>query len=198
MSATPRRKALFLDRDGVINVDRHHVHRIEDFEFLPGVFELCACARDLGYLLVVATNQAGIGRGYYTEADFQHLTDWMVGEFRRRGVEISRVFHCPYHPTAGIGEYRRESFDRKPQPGMLLKARDELGLDLTRSVFIGDKDSDMAAGLAAGVGHLLKLVPSTDAAAPRTAEVVQVDSLEAAAKWLRTGIAQDPSLNPPG
>ncbi len=102
---------------------------------------------------MVVTNQAGIGRGYYTEADFQRLTEWMVDVFRERGIVIARVYHCPYHPTAGIGAYRRESFDRKPQPGMLLRARDELNLDLARSVFIGDKDSDMAAGLAAGVGQ---------------------------------------------
>ncbi|MCU0842732.1 MAG: HAD-IIIA family hydrolase, partial [Thiobacillaceae bacterium] len=84
-------KALFLDRDGVINVEKNYVHRIEDFEFLPGIFELCASARCLGFRLVVITNQAGIGRGYYGEADFQRLTDWMLGEFRSRGLDIDRV-----------------------------------------------------------------------------------------------------------
>jgi D-glycero-D-manno-heptose 1,7-bisphosphate phosphatase len=185
MTQTPGRKALFLDRDGVINVDRHHVHRIEDFEFLPGIFELCATAAKTGYLLVVVTNQAGIGRGLYTEADFQRLTAWMVDVFRQRGIEIARVYHCPYHPTAGIGEYRRESFDRKPNPGMLLRARDELGLDLSRSVFIGDKDSDMAAGRAAGVGRLLRLASADETvASPPGRDTVVIFRLPAAADWL--------------
>lgn len=194
MTQPPRRNALFLDRDGVINVDRRHVHRIEDFEFLPGIFELCAAAAECGYLLVVVTNQAGIGRGYYTEADFQRLTAWMVDAFRQRGVEIARVYHCPYHPTAGIGEYRRESPDRKPNPGMLLKARDELNLDLAGSLLIGDKDSDMAAGLAAGVGHLLKLAPNSKQ--PVEGAVIPVESLAAAVAWLRgRGSLQAPPLN---
>lgn len=158
VSPPPPARALFLDRDGVVNVDRHYVHRIEDFEFVPGIFELCRCASELGFKLVVVTNQAGIGRGYYTEAAFQALTEWMLGEFRARGIEIAAVYHCPFHPTAGVGAYRRESFDRKPHPGMLLRAARDLGLYLSRSVFVGDKDSDMEAGRAAGVGHLIRLV----------------------------------------
>ena len=153
----PLRKALFLDRDGVINVEKNYVYRIEDFEFLPGIFELCSTAKQLGFLLVVITNQAGIGRGFYNEADFQRLTEWMLKEFLAHGIKIDRVYHCPYHPTAGIGEYRQESFDRKPNPGMILKARNELGLDLSQSVLVGDKDSDLTAGRAAQVKHNLKL-----------------------------------------
>jgi D-glycero-D-manno-heptose 1,7-bisphosphate phosphatase len=184
MSAGPLRRALFLDRDGVVNVEKNYVHRVEDFEFMPGIFELCSTAAQLGYLPVVVTNQAGIGRGYYKEDDFQSLTAWMLGAFRERGIEIARVYHCPYHPTEGIGEYRRESFDRKPNPGMLLKARDELGLDLRRSIFVGDKDSDMLAGRSAGVGHLLRLVPrrfATDAAA---LDVVVCTSLFTVRDWV--------------
>ena len=180
MTPPRARKALFLDRDGVINVDRHHVHRIEDFEFLPGIFELCAAAVERGYLLVIITNQAGIGRGYYTEADFHHLTAWMLAAFRQRGIDFARVYHCPYHPTAGVGEYRRESFDRKPNPGMLLKARDELGLDLAGSVLIGDKDSDIEAGRAAGVSHLIKLVHDAVAARPDTGRGWPVPDLPSA------------------
>lgn len=184
--APPR--ALFLDRDGVINVDHHYVHRIEDFEFLPGIFELCASARDAGLHLVVVTNQAGIGRGLYGEAEFQALTQWMCERFRAQGTPIARVYHCPFHPTAGIGDYRRESFDRKPQPGMLLRARDELMLDLAASAFLGDQDTDMAAGRAAGVGRLLKLVPG--AAAEAQADVQVVGSLDAAAQALRAWLAR--------
>ena len=185
MTQPSGRKALFLDRDGVINVDRNYVHRVEDFEFLPGIFELCAAAVECGYLLVVATNQAGIGRGYYTEEDFQRLTAWMLAAFRLRGINIARVYHCPYHPTAGIGEYRRESFDRKPNPGMLLKARDELNLDLAKSVLVGDKDSDIDAGRAAGVGCLFRLAPDEGAVELRpNRDVVVVNRLEAARDWL--------------
>lgn len=177
-------RALFLDRDGVINVDRHYVHRIEDFEFVPGIFELCATAAELGYRLVVATNQAGIGRGLYTEADFQRLTAWMLDAFAQRGIRIARVYHCPDHPTAGIGAYCRDSFDRKPNPGMLLRAQADLGLDLRRSVFVGDKDSDMAAGRAAGVGHLVKLDAQVEGVR-RAADVTVVGSLYEARDQLR-------------
>ena len=177
-------RALFLDRDGVINVDRHYVHRIEDFEFVPGIFELCSTAAELGYRLVVATNQAGIGRGLYTEADFQRLTEWMLDVFGQRGIRIARVYHCPDHPTAGIGAHRRDSFDRKPNPGMLLRAQAELGLDLRRCVFLGDKDSDMAAGRAAGVGHLVKLDAQAEGVR-RAADVTVVASLHEASTVLR-------------
>lgn len=178
------RRALFLDRDGVINVEKNYVHRIEDFEFLPGIFELCATARELGYLLVVITNQAGIGRGYYTEADFRRLTEWMLGEFRARGIDIARVYHCPYHPTAGMGDYRRESFDRKPNPGMILKASKELGLDLPQCVLIGDKDSDVEAGRAAGVGLLCKLADSNEITSVATTNVRICQDLVEARHWL--------------
>jgi D-glycero-D-manno-heptose 1,7-bisphosphate phosphatase len=160
------KRGFFLDRDGVINVDKHYVWRSEDFEFVPGIFELCATAQALGFVLIVVTNQAGIGRGYYTEEDYERLTAWMLARFRGRGIAIERVYHCPYHPTAGNGAYRRESPDRKPNPGMILRARDDLGLDLTQSVLVGDKDSDIAAGRGAGVGHLVRLdlrAPERDA-----------------------------------
>ena len=109
MGAPPQTKALFLDRDGVINVDKNYVWRIEDFEFLPDIFELCRAAQTVGLLPIIVTNQAGIGRGYYTEQDFQTLTEWMLAEFSAQGIGIGRVYHCPYHPTEGIGAYRRDS-----------------------------------------------------------------------------------------
>jgi D-glycero-D-manno-heptose 1,7-bisphosphate phosphatase len=188
-------RALFLDRDGVINEEKNYVYRIGDFEFLPGIFELCARAASLGLKLVVVTNQAGIGRGYYDEADFECLTAWMLERFLERGIAIDRVYHCPYHPTAGVGEYRRDSYDRKPNPGMLLQARDELNLDLPNSVFIGDKDSDMAAGRAAGVGHLLKLAghgTKGEETAGKAGDVLPVDSLQAATRWLEANFGMAP------
>lgn len=181
-------KALFLDRDGVINVDKKYVGRIEDFEFLPGVFELCRTAQHVGMIPVIATNQAGIGRGYYTEHDFQRLTEWMLAEFRARGVGIGRVYHCPFHATEGIGEYRRESPDRKPNPGMILRARDDLGLDLSQSVLVGDKDSDIDAGRAAGVGYNVRLV--RNARAEGAPERLEFDTLHAVGDWLARTFAR--------
>ena len=149
MSGNP---ALFLDRDGVINVDHGYVYRPEDFEFIDGVFELCRTARGLGYLLIVITNQAGIGRGYYSEADYHLLTDWMRNIFSREGITVDGIYFCPYHPEHGVGEYKTDSGCRKPAPGMLLQAAIEHHIDLGRSVLIGDKESDIQAGIAAGVG----------------------------------------------
>ncbi|EOB6055467.1 D-glycero-beta-D-manno-heptose 1,7-bisphosphate 7-phosphatase [Escherichia coli] len=150
-----KKPALFLDRDGVINVDHGYVHTPEKFEFVHGIFDVVLAANRAGYLVVVVTNQAGIGRGYYSETQFHALTDWMKTKFAERGGTIDAVYFCPYHPEYGIGEYRRESSFRKPAPGMLLQAKNELGIDLERSILIGDKPTDMAAGRAAGVGTLL-------------------------------------------
>lgn len=152
-------RALFLDRDGVINVDHGYVHRREDFEFLPGIFDLVRAARGSGHRVVVVTNQSGIGRLLYTEADFAALTQWMLGEFAAAGAPLDRVYHCPSHPTEGIGAYRVDSPMRKPGPGMLLAARDDLGLDLAASTLLGDRASDIAAGRAAGVGRNWLLAP---------------------------------------
>jgi D-glycero-D-manno-heptose 1,7-bisphosphate phosphatase len=150
-----KRPALFLDRDGVINIDHGYVCKPENFDFIEGIFELVANANAFGYLVIVVTNQAGIGRGYYTEADFHELTSWMRAQFAARGAHIDAVYFCPDHPEHGVGSYRRETVFRKPGPGMLLKATDELGIDLHRSVLVGDKDSDIKAGAAAGVGCLI-------------------------------------------
>lgn len=152
-----KRPALFLDRDGVINVDHGYVHMPEAVEFVDGIFEVVAAAKQQGYLVVVVTNQAGIGRGYYTEAHFHVLMDWMTSQFAQRQGKIDAVYFCPYHPEHGIGAYRRESEFRKPAPGMLFQAQRELDIDMERSIFIGDTLTDMTAGRAAGVGTLLHL-----------------------------------------
>lgn len=148
-------RALLLDRDGVINVDHGYVHSQERFEYVPGIFGLARAAHGAGYLLVVVTNQAGIGRGYYGEDDFFRLTEWMHARFAAEGAPIARVYFCPHHPEAGIARYRLDCPDRKPNPGMILRARDDLDLDLAASVIVGDKETDMEAGRRAGVGTLL-------------------------------------------
>lgn len=156
--------ALFLDRDGVINVDHAYVCTQDQFEFIEGIFELCRRAKELGYLIFIITNQAGIGRGYYTEEEFLEFTKWMCGVFEAQGAAIDKVYYCPFHPEFGIGRYKIDSPFRKPGPGMILQAAQEFGVDLKNSVLVGDKESDIEAGLAAGVGcNLFYCPPSATA-----------------------------------
>lgn len=145
-------QAVFLDRDGVVNHNYGYVHTRENFEFIEGIFELARHAHSQKYKLIVVTNQAGIGRGYYTEMEFHQLNDWMCQQFSEAGGPIEQVYFSPYHPTAGLGQYLRDDISRKPQPGMILQAEKGLAIDLSRSVLIGDKASDIKAGIAAGVG----------------------------------------------
>lgn len=145
-------KALILDRDGVVNREKEYVYKVEDFEFIDGIFDIVRLFAANDFLIFIATNQAGIARGHYTEADFAVLTEWVEKEFLQNGVEIARTYYCPFHPTLGIGAYRRDSFDRKPNPGMILRAKVDFDLDLSRTVLVGDKESDIEAGRKAGVG----------------------------------------------
>ena len=119
-------KAAFLDRDGVINIDRAYVHKIEDFDWVPGALEAARALSDAGYLIVVVTNQSGIGRGYYGEADFARLTDWMKARFAEAGAPLAGVYFCPHHPEKANPPYRTDCLCRKPHPGMLLKAAADL------------------------------------------------------------------------
>ena len=147
------RPAAFLDRDGVINVERDYVHRIEDFDLLPGVPTALAALQQAGYALVVVTNQGGIGLGMYTEADMNKLHAHLRGALAEAGVQLDGIYHCPHHPRSPRPEMRGPCECRKPAPGMLLQAARELRLDLPRSFLVGDKGGDVAAGRAAGVGQ---------------------------------------------
>lgn len=162
-TTTGGRRGLILDRDGVVNEDRGYVHRIADCCFTEGIFAMTAAFAARGFAIVIATNQSGIGRGLYGEAEYAALMDWIHAEFGRNGVAIAGTYHCPDHPTAGIGRYRRDNPWRKPQPGMILQAAVDLSLDLARSWTVGDRDSDIVAGRAAGVRRLVRY----DALAPR-------------------------------
>jgi D-glycero-D-manno-heptose 1,7-bisphosphate phosphatase len=146
--------ALFLDRDGVINRDHGYVYRREDFEPMPGIFDLARAATRLAMPVVVVTNQAGIARAYYDEGAFATLTRWMCDRFEAEGASITRVYYCPHHPDGRIDSYRLVCDCRKPGPGMFLAAARDLQLDLASSVLVGDKASDMMAGARAGVGTL--------------------------------------------
>lgn len=153
MNNTPIVKAAFLDRDGVINVDHGYVSNAEKFEFIDGVFAACRHLQNQGYLLVVVTNQSGIGRGYYNESEFWQLTDWMKQKFAENDVEIADVFFCPHHPIDALPPFQRDCQCRKPAPGMLLQAIEKYGISAEQSLMLGDKRSDMQAAAAAGVGR---------------------------------------------
>jgi D-glycero-D-manno-heptose 1,7-bisphosphate phosphatase len=141
-------KALFLDRDGVVNKEKNYLYKIEDFEFIDGVFETCKYFQDKGYLIIIITNQAGIARGKYTEKDFEKLTMWMIEEFKKENINISKVYHCPHHP-----DFTGECECRKPKPGMIIEAKKEFDIDLDKSILVGDKNSDIEAGLNAGIKY---------------------------------------------
>jgi D-glycero-D-manno-heptose 1,7-bisphosphate phosphatase len=179
-------RGLILDRDGVVNVDTGYLHKVEECRFVDGIFDMARAFAARGFRIIVATNQSGIGRGYFGDAEFHRLMDWMKDEFRRHGAAIDAVYHCPDHPTEGVGLYRRENPWRKPGPGMILQAAADLGLDLSRSWCVGDKPSDVAAGRAAGVGTLVLL--DADAPAPRReADVWVVSRLPQVVDLLRAG-----------
>jgi D-glycero-D-manno-heptose 1,7-bisphosphate phosphatase len=156
-SDTNFRRAAFLDRDGVINVDLGYVVRQEDFHFVPGVLDAARELARRGFALVVITNQSGIARGMYTEDDFHRLTRWMRERFAEADAPLAGVYFCPHHPTEGRGRYRVSCTCRKPAAGMLLAAAHELGLGLWRSVLFGDKRSDLEAAYAAGVPQRILL-----------------------------------------
>lgn len=145
-------KALFLDRDGVINKEINYLFNIHEFEFIEGIFETCKFFQDTGYLLIVITNQAGIARGYYSEEDFHILNSWMLDQFEKRGIKITKTYYSPFHPEYGLGKYRKDHWSRKPKPGMLFQARKEFDINLPESLLVGDKESDIEAGLTANVG----------------------------------------------
>ncbi|MBM3571006.1 MAG: D-glycero-beta-D-manno-heptose 1,7-bisphosphate 7-phosphatase [Alphaproteobacteria bacterium] len=149
------RPGAFLDRDGVINVDRGYVHKASDIRWIPGVAAAIKRLNDWGYSVVVATNQAGIARGYYDEHAFRALSDWMIGELARTGAHIDAIYYCPHHPSEGIGALRRTCLCRKPAPGMLNAAIAAWHLDPSRCIFVGDKATDMQAAAAAGIRGLL-------------------------------------------
>lgn len=141
-------RALFLDRDGVINVDHGYVCKIEDFEFCDGIFEVLKKYQKLGFLLIVVTNQSGIGRGYYSSEDFETVTAWKLDALEKQEIFIDEVYHCHHDPDSGCG-------CRKPAPGMLLEASEKFDIDMENSWLVGDKKSDIDAAYNAGVKNTI-------------------------------------------
>ncbi|EPE37370.1 D,D-heptose 1,7-bisphosphate phosphatase [Candidatus Photodesmus katoptron] len=144
--------AVFLDRDGVLNVDYGYVYNKSNFDFIDNVFEATRQLQCMGYILVLITNQSGIARGLFTKKDFLSLTTWMYRSFLKHKVEFTGIYYCPHHPTLGLGKYLTQCNCRKPKPGMLIKARDYLNIDMKNSVMVGDKVEDMIAANRANVG----------------------------------------------
>lgn len=187
MPTLEKSRALFLDRDGIVNEEVGYLHRPEDVRWVTGIVPLCLTAQSLGYKLVVVTNQSGIARGLYSEQQFQSLMTWMRAELAQHGITLDAVYHCPYHPEHGVGEYKREHEDRKPSPGMLLRAARDLHLELAQSVLVGDRCSDLAAAHAAGLrqAFLLRGTEPAPCAEPHTL----VSSLAEVEAWLRSSSA---------
>jgi D-glycero-D-manno-heptose 1,7-bisphosphate phosphatase len=152
-----KNKALLLDRDGVINADTGYVGSVEAFAFLPGLFPFLRTARDLGYRLAVITNQAGVAHGYYSADDFYRLTDHMLAELRNEGIEIELVLACFEHDRGRVPALKRQSFWRKPRPGMVLEAIRRLNIDPARSAFLGNEIKDMQAAQSGGIRRCLLL-----------------------------------------
>ena len=141
-------KTIFLDRDGVINKDVNYAYKIVDFEFIEGIFDVCLYFQDLGYKIIIVTNQSGISKGYYSENDFQTLTNWMLAQFKKNDINILDVFYCPHSPDSHCN-------CRKPKPGMLLNARYKHNINMQNSWIIGDKEADIIAGISSGITNTI-------------------------------------------
>ena len=147
---TAKRPAVFLDRDGTVNVEVHYLSQPEQIELLPTVSETISMLNSRGIPVVIVTNQAGIARGYFPEQNLIAIHDHLRQVLAEKNAHVDEIYYCPHHPSAGLGVYGKVCDCRKPSPGMLTRAADELAIDLTRSLMIGDRESDLQAGARAG------------------------------------------------
>jgi D-glycero-D-manno-heptose 1,7-bisphosphate phosphatase len=148
-------RAIFLDRDGTINRDAGYVHCAQHLRLIDNAVAGLSRMSAMGFSLIIVTNQSGVARGYFTEADVQAFHRALESRLQADGIEIAAIYYCPFHPTAGLDAYRQDSPLRKPQSGMLLRAAAEHGIDLAASYMIGDRKSDVLAGAAAGCRTIL-------------------------------------------
>jgi D-glycero-D-manno-heptose 1,7-bisphosphate phosphatase len=162
------KKAIFLDRDGTLIIEKNYLHKPEEVQIehtvIPALFKL----QKNGYLLFIVTNQAGIGRGYYTQEDFERVQSHLINEFKKHKITIAKTYHCPHHPSEGKGKYLKDCNDRKPKPGMILRACAEFKISPQNTFMIGDTPSDIQAGKNAGcktilvkTGHAKQINPET-------------------------------------
>ncbi len=148
-------KALFLDRDGVINFDYGYVHRKEDFKFRPEIFNICKSALKKNFKIIIITNQSGIGQNLFSERDFKLLNEFMLSKFRDNEIKVTHIYFCPYHPTKGKGKYLGDSYLRKPNPGMFFEAAKDYSINLSKSIMIGDKKIDYEAAINANIKYFI-------------------------------------------
>lgn len=174
--------AIFLDRDGTLNVDHGYIHEIDDFQFIEGVIDALCELKVMGFALVLVTNQSGIARGIFSEQQFMRLTEWMDWSLADRGAHLDGIFYCPHYPQAANVAYRQQCSCRKPQPGMLLSAQKQLNVNIATSYMVGDKVEDMLAGEAAGVSKKVLV---------RSGKPLTADG-EAAADWVMNSLAELP------
>ena len=166
-------KTIFLDRDGVINHEVGYLHKIKDFKFIEGVFETCLYFKSLGFEIIVITNQSGIARNYYGEQEFHEVNNWMLNQFKLKGVEILDVFYCPHSPN--------DSCDcRKPKPGMFLQAKKKYNIDMSNSWMIGDKEDDINAAISAGISQTILVRSGHKIDEYNTNSAYVVDSIQSA------------------
>lgn len=179
-------KAVFLDRDGTINVEKHYLYKITDFEFIPGALDGMKLLSNAGYLLIIITNQSGIARGYYTEDDYQTLNRYMLQECEKNGIKITDTYYCPHLPEARIKDYSLDCECRKPKTGLFRQAIEKYNIDLSTSYAIGDKLRDLSiCEKTACMGYLIDGFNSENGELP--AGVKAVSSLaEAAEDILKT------------
>ncbi len=162
---TDKKRAVFLDRDGTINVEKNYLHKIEDFEFILGAPEAIKQFKDAGFLVIVVSNQAGIARGYFDEDDVEKLHDYIQRRLIDYDTSIDAFYFCPHHPVEGLGAYKVDCDCRKGNPGMLLQASKEHNVDLKRSFMVGDKLADIEAGERAGCQPILVMTGYGEATA---------------------------------
>ena len=147
------KKALFLDRDGVINEDKGYVFQWVNFTYCGLAIEALQGLIQIGYKLIIITNQSGIARGYYSEKDYQILTRILINDLKSENIEIDGIYHCPHHPNGKVKEYSTKCKCRKPEAGMIIKAIKDHNIDIEQSVLVGDKESDMEAAIKAGINQ---------------------------------------------
>lgn len=177
--------AVFLDRDGTINEEVGHLDSLEKLRIFPAAFEAVRMLNESGMRVIVVTNQSGVARGFFNEAFVETVHEQIRKRFREKGAFIDYFYYCPHHPTEGIGEYRVECGCRKPEPGMLLRASAELGVDLPSSYVVGDtaRDVELAARCSAA-GILVKTGYGMETALSGIEPVYIAEDILDAARWI--------------
>ena len=187
-----KRRAVFLDRDGTINIEKEYLHKVEDFEFIPRAPEAIKLLKDAGFLVVVVSNQSGVARGYFDEHAVDQLHRHLQAQLAEYDTSIDAFYFCPHHPDEGAGDFNIDCECRKGNPGMLLQAAREHGIDLRRSFMVGDKLADVEAGWRAGCRPILVLTGygMRESSKPELASTEKCPDLYRAARLIALNLAE--------